>query len=141
HARSVCTARCQCNRLRGVCRRPFQNRRYRTVARYRRPWTKEHGGNPDVIPLFATPMTHTYSHTQLIQFATDLLSAAGLKDDRARVVAETLVESDLMGHTTHGLQLLPLYLKEVRAGKMKWDGEPQVLSDKGSVMVWDGQYL
>ena len=86
-------------------------------------------------------MTHTYSHTQLIQFATDLLSAAGLKDDRARVVAETLVESDLMGHTTHGLQLLPLYLKEVRAGKMKWDGEPQVLSDKGSVMVWDGQYL
>src|SRR5690606_40806513 len=77
-------------------------------------------------------MTSTYSPTSLIQFATKLLSRAGLKEDRARVVAETLVESDLMGHTTHGLQLLPAYLKEVSAGKMKWDGDPIVISDKGS---------
>lgn len=86
-------------------------------------------------------MTETYSHTSLIRFATELLSIAGLKKDRARVVAETLVESDLMGHTTHGLQLLPAYLKEVSAGKMKEDGDPQVISDKGAVVVWDGQYL
>lgn len=82
-----------------------------------------------------------YPHTTLIQFATEILSTAGLENGRARVVAETLVESDLMGHTTHGLQLLPAYLKEVSTGKMKRDGDPLVISDRGSVMVWDGQYL
>lgn len=82
-----------------------------------------------------------YSHTDLIQFARDVLSAAGLNASKASVVAETLVEADLMGHTTHGLHLLPAYAKEVADGKMKRDGEPTVVSDRGSVIVWDGNYL
>lgn len=82
-----------------------------------------------------------YSHTDLIQFARNVLSAAGLGADRASVVAETLVEADLMGHTTHGLQLLPVYAKEVTEGKMAREGEPAVVSDSGSVVVWDGNYL
>lgn len=82
-----------------------------------------------------------YSHTDLIQFARDVLAVAGLNTNKALVVAETLVEADLMGHTTHGLQLLPLYVKEVSEGKMTRDGEPTVISDRGAVIVWDGNYL
>ena len=82
-----------------------------------------------------------YSHTDLIRFAHDVLSAAGLNSGKASVVAETLVEADLMGHTTHGLHLLPAYAKEVAEGKMRRDGEPSVISDRGSVVVWDGNYL
>jgi L-lactate dehydrogenase len=82
-----------------------------------------------------------YSYNDLIQFARDVLSAAGLKTDQASVVAETLVEADLMGHTTHGLHLLPAYAKEVTTGKMTRDGEPTAVSDRGSVIVWDGNYL
>lgn len=82
-----------------------------------------------------------YSHTDLIQFARDVLSVAGLNARKASVVAETLVEADLMGHTTHGLHLLPAYAKEVTDGKMTRDGAPALVSDSGSVIVWDGNYL
>ena len=49
----------------------------------------------------------------LIEWARSLLTRAGLEDDKARAVAEVLVEGDLLGHTTHGLALLPQYLAEL----------------------------
>ena len=42
------------------------------------------------------------------------------------VVADILVEGDLMGHTTHGLALLPGYLEELEKGKMTKSGSPRV---------------
>ena len=47
-----------------------------------------------------------YSASDLVGYATALLRAEGLEDAKAPVVAEILVEADLMGHTTHGLHLL-----------------------------------
>ena len=53
-----------------------------------------------------------YAVNDLISFAENLLVQSGLDRDRAQTVAEILVEGDLLGHTTHGLQLLPAYLRE-----------------------------
>jgi L-lactate dehydrogenase len=64
-----------------------------------------------------------------------------LADEAADAVAETLVEGDLLGHTTHGLQLLPAYLREIDEGRMRTHGEPTILADHGSVVTWDGDYL
>lgn len=61
--------------------------------------------------------------------------------DRARDVADILVEADLLGHDTHGLQLLATYLRHIEAGQMKLEGEPVTLSDHGAVAAWDGQRL
>jgi len=43
-----------------------------------------------------------------------------------------------MGHTTHGLSLLPNYLKELESGISNADGEPNVLADRGATVIWDG---
>jgi LDH2 family malate/lactate/ureidoglycolate dehydrogenase len=77
----------------------------------------------------------------LIEFARALLERAGLEPDKARVVAEILVEGDLLGHTTHGLALLPSYLDELQKGSMTKSGEPRVLADFPSAIAWDGQRL
>jgi len=82
-----------------------------------------------------------YAVNDLISFASTLLVRSGLNDNRADTVAEILVEGDLLGHTTHGLQLLPGYLKEIQAKAMQVAGEPTVISDRGSVVLWDGNYL
>lgn len=79
--------------------------------------------------------------SDLREFAFDLLGKAGMPGDRATVVADILVEGDLMGHTTHGLQLLGPYLKSIEAGAMTLDGEPEIFSDKGAVRIIDGRYL
>lgn len=82
-----------------------------------------------------------YEYRTLVQFATALGHKAGLPEARAKVQAEVLVEADLMGHTTHGLNLLPGFLKDIQAGTMKADGEPTVVSDRGSAVLWDGNNL
>ena len=77
----------------------------------------------------------------LIKFAVDLLAKAGLPSDRAAVVAEALVEGDLLGRTTHGLQLLPLYLDAIAKGAIQTEGEPTIVSDRGAAITWDGNWL
>ena len=77
----------------------------------------------------------------LQRFGTALLIASGLPADRARDVAEVLLEGDLLGHTTHGFALLPAYLKALKDGTMKKHGEPQIVTDHGSALTWDGNYL
>ncbi len=55
--------------------------------------------------------------------------ACGLAEDRARDVAEVLLEGDLLGHTTHGFALLPAYLKAIQERTMETLGEPTVVTD------------
>jgi LDH2 family malate/lactate/ureidoglycolate dehydrogenase len=77
----------------------------------------------------------------LRRFATELLTGAGLGDDKARTVARLLVAADAMGHTTHGLAQLADYLTELESGAMETRGEPAVVSDRGAAVVWDGRRL
>ena len=72
-----------------------------------------------------------FAADKLVGYAAALLQAAGLAPARARTVAEILVEGDLFGHTTHGLQLLPGYLKEIDSGAMAVSGDPETLADTG----------
>ncbi len=82
-----------------------------------------------------------YRAAALIGYAQSLLTRAGMPRERAADVADILVEADLLGHDTHGLQLLPSYLQHIEAGQMKLEGEPITLSDHGAVVTWDGQRL
>jgi L-lactate dehydrogenase len=77
----------------------------------------------------------------LLSFGKSLLIASGLPEDRAQDVAEVLLEGDLLGHTTHGFALLPLYLKSLAEGGMEKQGEPKIISDHDSAFTWDGRYL
>ena len=79
--------------------------------------------------------------TSLIDFATAALQRAGMEREKADAVADVLVEGDLLGHTTHGLQLLPLYLAEIEKRQMTVAGEPTVLADRPAGVTWDGQRL
>ena len=86
-------------------------------------------------------MTRRHDLDALTRFALRLLQAAGMPDDKAADVAGVLVEGDLMGHTTHGLQLLAPYLREIEAGTMRLDGGPEVLADHAAALTWDGRRL
>jgi LDH2 family malate/lactate/ureidoglycolate dehydrogenase len=85
--------------------------------------------------------TPLYDATALTDVAQRLLHAAGLPADKAQCVAQTLVDGDLLGHDTHGLALLPGYLKELESGSMRTQGAPAVLSDRPAAVLWDGQRL
>src|SRR5579864_49634 len=77
----------------------------------------------------------------LLDFGKSLLTSTGLSEDRARDVAEVLLEGDLLRHTTHGYALLPSYLTALADGSMEKQGEPETISDHDSAFAWNGHYL
>lgn len=81
------------------------------------------------------------SFASLADYAARLLAAAGLDGDKPDVTGRLLVTADAMGHTTHGLAQLPDYLEDLAAGAMAKTGLPDILSDKGAAIVWDGRRL
>jgi L-lactate dehydrogenase len=86
-------------------------------------------------------MPTRHAAPDLIAFARQLLERAGLEPEKAATVAAVLLEGDLLGHTTHGLALLPQYLAELEKGAMTKRGEPRVLADFPAAVTWDGQRL
>lgn len=73
--------------------------------------------------------------------AQAMFERAGMPADRAADVADILVEGDLMGHDTHGLQLLPTYLAEIESGSMAVKEDYDVLANRAAVATWDGKRL
>jgi LDH2 family malate/lactate/ureidoglycolate dehydrogenase len=86
-------------------------------------------------------LTQAYASADLQTFAQALYQAAGMAQDKAQTVARLQVLTDGMGRMTHGLAMLPLYLKEIDKGTMTPQGEPEVVRDNGHSAVWDGGYL
>ena len=74
-------------------------------------------------------------------FASALLEGAGMARDRARVVAGVIVEGDLLGHDTHGLDQLAGYLTQIEEGRLATSGDPHVVADLGACLTWDGRRL
>ena len=87
------------------------------------------------------PQRTAYAAAELRNFAAALFRHAGLKEDKPDVSAEILVEADLIGHTTHGLALAPRYLQEIGSGSMAVTGEPEIISDRGACVCWNGRRL
>jgi LDH2 family malate/lactate/ureidoglycolate dehydrogenase len=82
-----------------------------------------------------------YRAGDLIEFTTALFTAAGCDGDKPVAIATGLVEADLLGHTTHGLQLAPVYLGDLESDSMTACGEPEVVADRGATVTWDGKRL
>lgn len=77
----------------------------------------------------------------LVAFAADLLTASGMEADKAAVTAGVLVEGDMIGHATHGLQLMHWYIEQLGDGSLNGTGSYEVVADRGSAFVWDGRLL
>lgn len=84
----------------------------------------------------------TYVDARLLRSSlATLLKAGGMDDEKAEVVADVLVEADMIGHHTHGASLAPDYLNALASGEMTGQGDIGVLADRGACMTWDGHRL
>lgn len=82
-----------------------------------------------------------YRPESLIDATARLFTAGGLDGPIARVVAEILVEADLLGYSTHGLQFVPAYMAALEAGKWTTAGTPEIVNDRGASMHLEGRGL
>jgi uncharacterized oxidoreductase len=67
-----------------------------------------------------------------------MLVAAGTAPAAAAIVAADLVEANLQGHDSHGVQLAPRYVLNVLAGKLDPKAEAALVRRDGPILVVDG---
>lgn len=86
-------------------------------------------------------MSFLYAPEALNRIAREILEATGVPSEPAAAVASGLLQADLYGHRTHGLQLLGDYVEAIEEGGMTRDGAPEVVSSHGAVETWDARRL
>ena len=77
-------------------------------------------------------------HGDLARFAAAVYGSAGVPEDDANLLADTLVQADLWGHQSHGVLRLDWYLARIVAGKMSPVTRPEFAVDAGAIAVLDG---
>ena len=78
-------------------------------------------------------------HKPLAVVVKKILVAAGSPDVEAQIVADHLVEANLKGHDSHGVGMLPIYVRNMKHGFCLADQHAEMVSENGSCIVVDGK--
>jgi len=68
--------------------------------------------------------TITVRHTAAEQFVVALLKASGVSQKNAEITARGLVQADLRGVESHGINRIPSYLSRIRNGVLDPKADP-----------------
>jgi uncharacterized oxidoreductase len=76
---------------------------------------------------------------RLVGFVTTLFVASGCEEAEARTVAHALAESNLVGHDSHGVLRVPIYLDHLGKGIVLGGRQPRLVSEAGALSTFDGE--
>ncbi|NOZ21982.1 MAG: Ldh family oxidoreductase [Planctomycetes bacterium] len=79
----------------------------------------------------------TFSEDKLRAIASRIFQAAGCPTDEADLVADVLVNSNLVGHDSHGVIRISQYVRSLRDGKVKPGAEIRVVRQTPATAVLD----
>jgi LDH2 family malate/lactate/ureidoglycolate dehydrogenase len=80
----------------------------------------------------------TISPAELTELAVQILGAHGVPRPDAAIVADSLVQAELWGHSSHGMLRLPWYVARLRSGAMSATSRSEVVTDGDALVVLDG---
>jgi hydroxycarboxylate dehydrogenase B len=72
------------------------------------------------------------------QWLYELWRAAGSNAEEARITAEHLVGANRAGHDSHGVSVVPGYVRSLLAGELQLNQRITLVTDAGSLLVVDG---
>ena len=75
---------------------------------------------------------------QLIQLVAAIMQAGGCNAGEAQTVARRLVDSNLVGHDSHGVIRVGKYLEWMRAGWVKANQAPTIAFESDAIAIIDG---
>src|SRR5436190_21953224 len=78
-------------------------------------------------------------HTKLHGMALRVFEAAGSDHGEAQIIADHLIEANLRGHDSHGVGMIPTYLRNLANGTVLANRKGRIVSEDGSLIVYDGE--
>ena len=79
-----------------------------------------------------------HSAEYLQEISRKLFAAAGTPDDIAATIAQILVNANLAGHDSHGVQFVPIYLDRIEAGEIAQTAYPEIVRETVNTLHVDG---
>jgi uncharacterized oxidoreductase len=77
----------------------------------------------------------SFSAEKLDSLTRAIFEAAGSSRREAGLIADQLVEANLRGHDSHGVGMIPFYVRNILAGELKLNQELSIVLDSGSLIV------
>jgi len=84
-----------------------------------------------------TDETVVIAADRLRGFAQTVCSRAGCDAEEATAIADHLIDANLSGHDSHGVDMLTEYVPAMRDGRLKLGRRARILRDHGAVVVID----
>lgn len=81
-----------------------------------------------------------YSAKYLMEVTTKIFEAAGATEYEAACVAEHLVKSNLVGHDSHGVVVIPEYIEMIKKRRIRPGAELEVLEETPTTALIDGNW-
>ncbi len=76
---------------------------------------------------------------QLREVVRRIIMAGGSSEHEAELVTDHLVRANLSGHDSHGVGMIPTYVKHLKAGLLKPNTAVEKVKDEGSILVFGGR--
>ena len=76
---------------------------------------------------------------ELHTFVVRLWRCAGSEETEARLIADHLVSANLAGHDSHGVGMIPTYIRSIAGGHLQINRHASLVKDAGAVLTFDGQ--
>ena len=76
----------------------------------------------------------------LTRFVTRIFESAGAEAGLAAETAEHLVLANLKGHDSHGVGMVPTYVRNIAQGNLTPNAHAEVIADRGAVLLIDGHF-
>lgn len=80
-----------------------------------------------------------YDGNKLKAFTAQVMQVAGLGQKDSEIFAESLVNADMRGVSSHGVTRLTAYARRLRERLVDPDAQPQIVKDAGSLLLIDAQ--
>src|SRR5215470_12062823 len=80
----------------------------------------------------------TLAAPKLVALVAAVMEGGGSGEAEARTIAERLVDSNLVGHDSHGVLRVAKYLEWVRDGTLKPNTAPTVVFENDAIVIIDG---
>ncbi len=82
-------------------------------------------------------MTRRFHYERLEHFCAELFIRAGVPQEEAEMVAQSLVQADLRGVDSHGVVRADIYMRRLEAGMVRTGGQLDYMED-GAIRILDG---
>lgn len=84
--------------------------------------------------------TEQIKYELMLEKSARILELVGSSKEDALSVAESLVDAQAAGHSSHGILRLVEYANAVESGQVMPTAQPKIISERGAVVTLDGQW-